>query len=122
MGFEKGDLMHLGETLILAVVAVLMILLVIRPMVNRLLDGTTGGGPRELGRLLGGPGATAALPAPAGAGGRAIQVNEAGEQIDMSQVESRVGQSSMKRVGEIVEKHPEEALAIVRSWMYSDSR
>ena len=125
MGFEKADLMHLGETLILAVVAVLVILLVIRPLVNRLLDGTVAaGGQRELGRLLGGPGRTAALPAPGG--GHALaptgEVNEAGEMIDMSQVEGRVAHSSLRKVGEIVEKHPEEALAIVRSWMYSEGR
>jgi flagellar M-ring protein FliF len=123
MGFEKADLMHLGETLILAVVAVLVILLVIRPLVNRLLDGAAGGGPRELGRLLGGPARTA-LPAPGGGNAlqRTAQVNEAGEMIDMSQVEGRVAQSSLRKVGEIVEKHPEEALAIVRSWMYSEGR
>jgi flagellar M-ring protein FliF len=123
MGFEKADLMHLGETLILAVVAVLVILLVIRPLVNRLLDGAVGGGPRELGRLLGGPARTA-LPAPGGGNAlqRTAQVNEAGEMIDMSQVEGRVAQSSLRKVGEIVEKHPEEALAIVRSWMYSEGR
>jgi flagellar M-ring protein FliF len=123
MGFEKADLMHLGETLILAVVAVLVILLVIRPLVNRILDAAAAGGPRELGRLIGGPGGAPALPAPGGnAMMRATQVNEAGEMIDMSQVEGRVAQSSLRKVGEIVEKHPEEALAIVRSWMYSESR
>ena len=123
MGFEKADLMHLGETLILAIVAVLVILLVIRPLVNRLLDGAGPGGPRELGRLHGGPSGAPALPAPGGnAMMRSAHLNEAGEMIDMSQVEGRVAQSSLRKVGEIVEKHPEEALAIVRSWMYSESR
>jgi flagellar M-ring protein FliF len=28
----------------------------------------------------------------------------------------------VKKVGEIVDKHPEEALSIVRSWMYQDGR
>jgi flagellar M-ring protein FliF len=27
----------------------------------------------------------------------------------------------MKKIGEIVEKHPDEAVAIVRSWMYQDN-
>jgi flagellar M-ring protein FliF len=42
--------------------------------------------------------------------------------IDIGQVEGRVAGSSVKKVTEIVEKHPEEAAAIVRSWMYQDSR
>jgi flagellar M-ring protein FliF len=129
MGFEKSDLMHMGETLILAVIAVLVILLVIRPMLNRLLDSATavaaGPGGRPMGRLLGPPG-TPALPAPGGVvtgpGGQQLQVNEHGEVIDMGQVERSVAASSGRKVGEIVEKHPEEALAIVRSWMYQDGR
>jgi flagellar M-ring protein FliF len=41
--------------------------------------------------------------------------------IDISQVEGRVRASSMKKIGEIVDKHPEEAVAIIRSWMYQAS-
>ena len=130
MGFDKPDVLHMGETLILAVVAVLVILLVIRPLVARVFDGgAAGGGPRELGRLLGGPAGTAALPAPSGGGGggamtahRQQQQQADGEMIDMGQVEGRVAASSLKKVSEIVEKHPEEALSIVRSWMYQDGR
>jgi flagellar M-ring protein FliF len=135
MGFDKSDMLHMGETLILAVVAVLVILLVIRPLVNRVFEGAAAGGPRELGRLLGAPPGTAALPAPSGGGGHAgvpatqrgsqqqMQQQAAdGEMIDIGQVDGRVAASSLKKVSEIVEKHPEEALAIVRSWMYQDGR
>jgi flagellar M-ring protein FliF len=41
--------------------------------------------------------------------------------IDISQVEGRVRASSMKKIGEIVDKHPEEAVAIIRSWMYQST-
>jgi flagellar M-ring protein FliF len=41
--------------------------------------------------------------------------------IDLDRVEGRVKASSMKKIGEIVEKHPEEAVSIVRSWMYQES-
>jgi flagellar M-ring protein FliF len=40
------------------------------------------------------------------------------QMIDIGQVEGRVAASSIKKIGEIVEKHPEEAVAIMRSWMY----
>jgi flagellar M-ring protein FliF len=129
MGFEKSDLMHMGETLILAVIAVLVILLVIRPMLNRLLDSATavaaGAGGRAMGRPPWPP-RNPSPPAPGGVvtgpGGQQLQVNEHGEVIDMGQVERSVAASSGRKVGEIVEKHPEEALAIVRSWMYQDGR
>jgi flagellar M-ring protein FliF len=40
------------------------------------------------------------------------------QMIDIGQVEGRVAASSIRKIGEIVDKHPEEAVAIVRSWMY----
>jgi flagellar M-ring protein FliF len=55
---------------------------------------------------------SAALPVPVP---RAAVVEQ---MIDIGQVEGRVAASSIKKIGEIVEKHPEEAVAIVRSWMY----
>ena len=42
--------------------------------------------------------------------------------IDIGQVEGRVAASSMKKIGEIVEKHPEEAVSIMRNWMYQNNR
>ncbi len=41
--------------------------------------------------------------------------------IDVNKVEGRVHASSIKKVREIVEKHPEEAVAILRNWLYQDS-
>jgi flagellar M-ring protein FliF len=128
MGFERSDLMRMGETLVLALVAVLVILLVIRPLINRVLDsvaqGAAAGGP-SIARLMGGT-TPPALPAPEGHAMTPTHARtmppDAGESIDMSQVEGRVAASSVRKVTEIVEKHPEEAVAIVRSWMYQDSR
>ena len=127
MGFEKEDLMKMGETLVLALVAVLVILLVIRPLINRLLEVATAAPGAPVSGLLG-AGAAAALPPPRGgtalvhAGQAAANAVELSEAIDMGQVEGRVASSQIRKVTEIVEKHPEEALAIVRSWMYQDNR
>ena len=41
-------------------------------------------------------------------------------EIDVARVEGRVQDSALKKVGEIVQGHPEEAAAIVRQWLYSD--
>jgi flagellar M-ring protein FliF len=40
--------------------------------------------------------------------------------IDINRVEGRVRASSVRKVGEIVAKHPEEAVAIIRNWMYQE--
>ena len=40
--------------------------------------------------------------------------------IDIGKVEGRVRASSVKKIGEIVDKHPEEAVAIIRNWLYAE--
>ncbi|MBF0393921.1 MAG: flagellar M-ring protein FliF, partial [Alphaproteobacteria bacterium] len=43
------------------------------------------------------------------------------ELIDIDKVEGRVKASSIRKIGEIVDKHPDEALSIIRSWMYQET-
>jgi flagellar M-ring protein FliF len=135
MGFERADIVRMGEMLVIAVVAVLFILLVVRPLLMRVLESSAaaaasaGGATAMLPGQVAGLGAPA-LPAPAGIspalagpGGALVPAGvgaaDPGEKmIDIGQVEGRVAASSIRKIGEIVEKHPEEAVAIVRSWMY----
>jgi flagellar M-ring protein FliF len=119
MGLEKGDLIHLGTTAGTALIGLLILMLVIKPMIGRFLDTAKnlGGGLPAL-ATAGGP--ATALPAP-GANAVARAPQQQGEMIDIGQVDGRVAASSIKKIGEIVDKHPDEAVAIVRSWMYQDN-
>jgi len=69
MGIPKADLFHAVETLILALIGLLVVLLVVRPILRRVLDsaGSVGG---EQAQLAGGGagygGGTAQLPPPSG--------------------------------------------------------
>jgi flagellar M-ring protein FliF len=38
--------------------------------------------------------------------------------IDLAQVEGQVKESSVRKVGEIINNHPEEAVSILRNWLY----
>lgn len=126
-GLDKNSLLRLAEFMVLGIVAILIILLVLRPLISRafeslpsaqeaaerLLADHTGGAP-----ALTGPGAP-------GAPGVPVESDEDEEHfeelIDIDRVEGRVRASSVKKVGEIVTKHPEEALSILRSWMYQET-
>ena len=133
LGLAKDDLFRIGETVALVVVALLVILLVVRPLINRIFETLPGGAAAadpDQKLLTHQGGAPVALPAPegeAGAGAVALasesskMLEEIEQMIDIGQVEGRVRASSMRKIGEIVQKHPEEALAIVRSWMYERS-
>jgi flagellar M-ring protein FliF len=38
--------------------------------------------------------------------------------IDVSGIDGQVSNNSIKKVGEVVSAHPEEALAIIRTWLH----
>jgi flagellar M-ring protein FliF len=126
-GLGKNDLLRFAELLVLGIVALLVIMLVVRPLISRvfevsqtaaqaaserMLADQAGGAP-----ALAGPGGIG-VPAPSDDGEDEDQFEEL---IDIDRVEGRVKASSVKKVGEIVEKHPEEAISIIRAWMYQES-
>lgn len=127
-GFVTRDFIRIGEVAALAVIGILGILLVARPLVTNLFApiavavpaGATGAAGAAA--LPGRPGAPALAP-PSGDGASAGHGGESGENemIDISQVDGRVKASSIRKIGEIVDKHPEEAVSIVRNWMYQDT-
>ena len=127
MGVPKSDLFHALETVILAIIGLLVVLLVIRPILKKVLDtsGSMVGDQQAL--LAGGSSAymgTAQLPSPGMDAGddQGASESEIERMIDISRVEGRVKASSLRKVGEIVDKHPDEAVAILRNWMYQESR
>ena len=124
LGISKEEFMQLAEILVLAVVGLLVILLVVRPVLTRLFESmptALAGGPAgALGDQEGV--ALAQLTGPEATADMAELLEEDEEEvedeslldqmIDINQVEGRVRASSLKQIGEIVDKHPEEAIAI----------
>ncbi len=131
-GISKEELLQLAEVLVLAVVGLLVILLVVRPVLTRLFEsmpttlaaGGGGGGALMAGggelAQLAGPGATADM-AELLEGEEDAEESLLDQMIDINQVEGRVRASSLRKIGEIVDKHPEEAIAIIRNWMYQEA-
>jgi len=144
MGFQKDDLLRLAELFVLGLVGVLVIFLVLRPLVTRIIEipagNTATAGPGQLPpgqqhpALTGPDGVTGALPPAADPGMPQIPLDEAGQPlsarqiaekpggletaIEVASVESRVQGSALKKVGELIERHPDEASSVVRSWLY----
>ncbi|CAA6603925.1 Flagellar M-ring protein [Rhodospirillaceae bacterium LM-1] len=124
-GFEQAQIMRMAEILVLSVVAILVILLVVRPLVTRAFE-TMPAAAGEAGRkLLAEPGMSPALSGPGMPPAPGVPMEEEMESldelIDIDKVEGRVKASSIKKIGEIIEKHPEEALSIIRNWMYQEA-
>jgi len=117
-GLQKNDLLRIAEWVVLTILALLVILLVVRPLLMRAFEALPAAAAAAEQKLL----EEAALAAPALAAPEAPPeaAEEFEELIDIDRVEGRVKASSVKKVGEIVEKHPEEALSIIRNWMYQE--
>ncbi|MBK8160556.1 MAG: flagellar M-ring protein FliF [Rhodospirillaceae bacterium] len=140
LGLEKTDLMRIAELVVLSLVAVLVLLLVVRPLLNRLL-AIPGAAPEQF--AIAGPGGAALPPGAAAAlalpGSGPVDMaaltsgqptsmgeitniaNEIEQMIDINQVEGRVRASSLKRIADLVDQHPEQAVNIMRQWMYQEA-
>jgi len=124
MGFTEKEVISIGQMLVILVVAVLVVVLVLRPMLTKILGAQSGppGLSPGLQDRWHGLAATgrAPWPDPALLSAQALPepTSEVDQMINIAQIEGRVKASSVKKVGEIIEKHPEEAIAILRSWLY----
>jgi flagellar M-ring protein FliF len=120
LGLDGQDWFKIIEIAILSITALLIGLFVARPLIARMF------GPLSISttQAVAGQPSAAALPAPSHAanadGSLAIPALAAprGPSIDIAQIEGQVRESSIKKVGEVVQSHPEEALAIIRTWLH----
>ena len=136
--FTAPDILHLAETALFGVIGLLALLLVLRPMVTRITnlpqellaapvsaeaalalagpEGVLAGA--GLAGALPGQAAMRALPAPGGGAMAQIQDDSL---VQLAQIEGAMRASSLRRISELVEKHPEETVSIMRGWMAQEA-
>ncbi|HAU29101.1 MAG TPA: flagellar M-ring protein FliF [Rhodospirillaceae bacterium] len=126
LGFPRSDLLNLAETIVVGILGILIVLLVVRPILGQLLHASAQASQdssNAQGMLTDQSRQMAALPSPGG--GSSMQVatedSEFENMIDIDKVEGRVRASSLRKLGEIVEKHPVEAVSILRSWVSQEN-
>ena len=118
-GFTKTDYFRIAEIFVLAAIGILVLLLVVRPLVARMLEALPSAFAAAEQNLLANQSADiAALASPADTGVSAQQAEEeADDMIDLARIEGKVRASTLKKIEEIVERHPEETVGIIRQWM-----
>ncbi len=117
MGFTKQEVIKMIEGMGIAMVAVLVILLVVRPLIIKAFEQPEIDEEEEL--LMRPSEDLQQLPSPT-SGVALTETDQLEELIDIAKVEGRVKASSVRKIGEIIDQHPEEAVSIIRSWLYSD--
>jgi flagellar M-ring protein FliF len=106
-------MMRLAETALLALVALVAILLLGRPVVSRLTASLAPAAALAAGEST--RGAAGAAPALPGASAEAGLGQE--EMVSLAHIEGQLRASSIQRLTDMVGRHPEESLAVVRRWL-----
>jgi flagellar M-ring protein FliF len=123
LGLDASYWFKIIEASIMCVTALLIGLFVARPLINRMFaPNPPGSQPVQLANTS--P-VVGALPAPAQSAGASstdgsplLKILPAQPGIDLSEIEGQVRESSVKKIGEVVNAHPDEALAIIRTWLH----
>lgn len=149
LGLSKSDMFRIGEIAAFVIVALLAMLLVLRPLIAAAfrpppapetpqLDGPSAApqlthaeaekamlaNPEiiaaiESGEMSAEEARAMVMSASDGGGGAAD--DDEGPGIDLDKIEGRVKESSIRKIGELVDKHPEDAVAVFRAWMYQET-
>lgn len=118
-GFDKNKLLDVAEIVTVAIMIILVVLLVLQPMVNKLLDSGPMMGANDDSietDLLAASPLSPALTGPSGSGAEGEE-EEPDSLINIHGVEGKVKASALKKVEEIIDNYPTETLSVIRGWM-----
>ena len=132
MGLDKEDLFRISETAVMGLVALLVVLLVLRPLANKLLNapissaGLTGGFAPDGTPLLANGEMRAALTGPQTSSMSTDQTASGftgggDDMIDVASVDGKIRSSAVNKVNEIIDRYPAESVSIVRGWMMQEN-
>jgi flagellar M-ring protein FliF len=146
--FTKDDIMRGIELAVMALLAVVVILLVVRPMMRRIFnpEGAAGSGAAAFAAQAGAPNNPGGIALPTAgslnfsgapgasitsAGGPNVSIigtdqsvaisNRTSAMIDIAQVQGQVHAQSVQKVGELADRNPSETISVIRSWLHENA-
>lgn len=117
LGFDKADLLDTAEMFVLALMGILIVLLVLKPLVSQLMASQIRELEEQAEAALVAAEEAAALPKPERQAQSEAEEEEDSSLLDMTAVAGRVKASTVKKVGDIVTNHPNETVSVIRNWM-----
>jgi flagellar M-ring protein FliF len=122
--FTKDDIMRAVELGVMALLALLAMLLIVRPMLRRLLPGEAPAAPAPaVAANPYGYAVATSLPAVAAAPDPQVPLpppppSRTATMIDIAQVQGQVHAQSVQKVGELADRNPNETASIIRNWLH----
>lgn len=112
LAWIQNELENIVQTLVIGIVIILVILLVVRPVLMRALEvRRQAAAEPELHEVI------ATMHETAQAKQKETQDDD--EMVDLTVGEDKRKANMIKQVNEIVEKHPDETVSILRNWLYA---
>lgn len=109
------DVMRIIELAAMLIASLAFVFFVLRPLITGLVRGGAAGPP-----AVTGPAGAGAVALPGGGGAAALLAPDDDiiePSIDIAQIQGRVRASSVKKVAEVVNQHPDESVQIIRGWL-----
>jgi flagellar M-ring protein FliF len=116
LDFDKNDIMRGVELLVLLVTGLLLIFFVLRPLLK---TANTTGVPAFAGGGSGGSSVAHLQTVMVDGVPQLVgPVSDMDQRLDIARIEGQVKASSVKKVAEFVQNHPDESTAILRGWLH----
>src|SRR6187399_276766 len=141
--FTKDDIMGAAEKGVMALLGLIVMFMVVRPLVRRVITPEGAQTPFAAAPAATVPAVTAEAAAAAGmmlpgvngnitstggpnvsivGGDEAVAIsNRTSAMIDIAKVQGQVHAQSVQKVGELADKNPHEAVSIIRNWLHEDA-
>ena len=141
--FTKDDIMAAAEKGVMALLGMVVLFMVVRPLVRRVITPEGALTPFAAAPAAAIPAMTAEAAAAAGmtlpgvngsitstggpnvsivGGDEAVAIsNRTSAMIDIAKVQGQVHAQSVQKVGELADKNPHEAVSIIRNWLHEDA-
>jgi flagellar M-ring protein FliF len=141
--FTKDDIMGAAEKGVMALLGLVVLFMVVRPLVRRVITPEGAQTPFAAAPATAVPAVTAEAAAAAGVmlpgvsgnitstggpnvsivgGDEAVAIsNRTSAMIDIAKVQGQVHAQSVQKVGELADKNPHEAVSIIRNWLHEDA-
>jgi flagellar M-ring protein FliF len=141
--FTKDDIMGAAEKGVMALLSLVVLFMVVRPLVRRVITPEGAQTPFAAAPAAAIPAMTPEAAAAAGmtlpgvngsitstggpnvsivGGDEAVAIsNRTSAMIDIAKVQGQVHAQSVQKVGELADKNPHEAVSIIRNWLHEDA-
>jgi flagellar M-ring protein FliF len=118
MQVTKDDIIRAIELLVMALLGLIVLLLVVRPLVRRMLTPEDAPAP-----ALASSGGDVPTSIATDEDGEVIAIppSQTSQMIDIAQVQGKVHAQSLEKVGELAQKNPQETVSIIRQWLHESA-